>query len=246
MGIGEAHRIDELDEAGGVWAVMHTFKENVQPTAMVHGRGASEMARTTPVKDSSVISTRKPYRKESGIGVLRGNFATNGAVFLLNQVLPSLQVFRGPAAVFEHEIEAATALNNGKVKKGSILVIRGQGPRGGPGLLKLRILPALLQARGWNNLIPLLTDGRLPDSPAGLFISLVSPEGAMAGPLAILKDGDVVDIDISNRQLGLRLTDTDIKVRLARWQAPEPKVRQGFLDRYSRSVSEVHEGAVLK
>jgi len=246
VGVGDAHRIEDLDTAGGVWAIMHALKDHVLPSATVNGRGASELARTSLIKDPKVIAVRKTYRKESGVGVIRGNLSMNGAVFLIGQVPVSLQRFIGPAAVFEQEVDAAKALNEGKVKKGSIIVVRSQGPKGGPGLHKLRILPALLQSRGWNSIFPLLTDGRLPDMPAGLFISLMSPESATPGPLGVLKDGDIITIDIPLRQMGLRLTDTDLRVRLARWQAPASKLTHGFLDRYSRSVSEVSEGAVLK
>ena len=240
------HRIEDLDRAGGVWAILHGFKSLIQPTITVNGRGAMELAKSTGVKDAHVIATGRPIRKKSGIGVLRGNLAPDGAVFLLNQVLPELAQVRGPVAVFDKEIDAAKAVADGEVKKGSILVVRNQGPKGGPGLLKLRILPALLESRGLNKAVPLITDGRLPDSPAGLFISLASPEGAVLSPIGILRTGDVVDIDLDQRRLSLRLTDTDIRLRYARWQAPVVKTQRDFLARYSRSVSPVHEGAVLK
>jgi dihydroxy-acid dehydratase len=246
VGEKEAHRIEDLDRAGGVWAILNTFRDSVLPTTTINGKGASELAKSTVVKDPQVIMSRRPYHKESGVGVLRGNLALNGAVFLLNQVVSELAVAQGPVALFENEIEAAEALCAGRVKKGSLLVVRGQGPRGGPGLHKLRVLPALIQSRGWNKVFPLITDGRLPDTPAGLFVSLVSPESAMNGPMAVLRAGDWIDVDTKARQLSVRLTETDLRVRMARWQSPEPKMKRGFLDRYSRSVSEVHEGAVLK
>lgn len=246
VGEKEPHRIEDLERAGGVWAIMNSIKNFVHPTTTLTGRGASELAKNTQIKDSHVILTKKPYRKQSGVGVLHGNFASNGAVFLLNQVSQDLASFQGPAVVFESEIEAAKSLSAGDIKKGSVIVVRGQGPSGGPGLQKLRILPALLESKGWNKLYPVITDGRLPDTPKGMFISLVSPEGATKGPLAVIKTDDQIGIDIKTRQLSVRLTDTDLRVRLARWQAPEGKLKRGFLDRYSRSVSEVHEGAVLK
>jgi len=247
-GVGEKdpHRIEDLDRAGGVWAVLNVLKDVIHPTTTVCGKGALELARTNISRDPHVILSRKPYHKQSGIGVLKGNLAVKGAMFLLNQVIPELSVFRGPVACFNDEIEAAYALSQGKIKKGTALVIRGQGPRGGPGLHLLRVLPALMHEKGLNNVIPLLTDGRLPDSPAGLFVSLMSPESAVQGPLGVLRDGDIIDINIEERHLGVRLTDTDLKVRMARWQSPEPKTQKGFLSRYSRHVSEVHEGAILK
>jgi len=246
VGEKEPHRIEDLERAGGVWAVMNLFKDGVHPTTTICGRGALDLARSTMVKDPHVILSRKPYQKQSGIGVLRGNLALKGAVFLLNQIGPGLAVFRGPVVCFDKEIEAAQALIRGKVKKGSAVVVKGQGPRGGPGLPILRVLPALMQEKGWNKTIPLITDGRIPDTPQGLFISLLSPEGAVQGPLGVMRDGDVIDVNIEQRQLGIRLTDTDLRVRMARWQSPEPKAQRGFLDRYSRLVSEVHEGAILK
>lgn len=247
-GVGEKqpHSLEDLEKAGGVWAVMNGLRAQVSPTATLSGKGALELAKTTVIKDTQVILAHRPYAKQSGVGVLYGNIAPRGALFLLNQVFPALSTFRGPAAIFESEIDAARALNDGAVKKGSAIVVRGQGPRGGPGLKKLRVLPALLTSRGWNKTIPVVTDGRLPDSPAGLFVSSASPEAAVAGPLAVLKNGDVIEFDTANRRIGARLTDLELRIRISRWQAPDAKGRRGFLERYSRSVSEAHEGAVMK
>lgn len=242
----EPHRLDDLDKAGGVWAVLHGFKASILPNPTVSGKGALELARSTPIKDTHVIQAHRPLRKQSGLGVLKGNLAPTGAAFLLNQVALELAQFRGPAAIFDQEIAAAEAVSRNDVKKGSIIVVRNQGPRGGPGLRKLRILPALLESRGLNKVFPVMTDGRLPDSPAGLFVSFVSPEGALRGPLGILRNGDLIEIDIQTRSLGVRLTETEMQIRYARWQPPEMGSARGFLGRYSRSVSEAHEGAVLK
>lgn len=246
VGEKEPHSIQDLERAGGVWAVMNTFKNHILPGTTVGGKGALELSKSALPKDAQVISTKKPYAKQSGIGILKGNLAPHGAVFLLNQIEPTLQVFRGSVVVFESELTAATAVSQGKIKKGMALVVRGQGPKGGPGLHKLRVLPALLETKGLNTVIPLLTDGRLPDKPKGFFVSLISPEGVAKGALAVLRTGDAIEIDVPSRQLMVRLTDTDMQVRLARWQAPQPKSARGFLDRYSRSVSDIHEGAVLK
>jgi dihydroxy-acid dehydratase len=204
------------------------------------------LARSASVKDPHVISAHRPLAKQSGVGLLNGNLAPRGAAFLINQVYPALTNFHGTAAVFENELDAAKAVAENKVKKAYAIFVRGQGPKGGPGLRKLRILPALLESRGLNKTIPVITDGRLPDTPAGLFISFVSPEGAAAGPLSVLKTGDAVEIDTMARTIRVRLTDMELKIRQTRWQAPDPKANKGFLGRYSRSVSEAHEGAVLK
>lgn len=242
----EPHRIEDLERAGGVWAVMHALKTHVQPNPTISSKGALELAKTTVVKDTHVIAEHRPYHKQSGIGVIKGNLAPRGATFLLNQVPSDLMSVKGPAVIFENEISAAEAVNSNDIKKGSIVVVRNQGPRGGPGLRKLRILPALLQSRGLNKTIPVITDGRFPDSPAGLFISFVSPEGAINGPLGILRNGDLIEIDIQNRSLSVRLTETELQIRSARWQPSETGATKGFLGRYSRLVSEAHEGAVLK
>ncbi len=241
----ESHRLEDLDKAGGVWAILHAVKAQVLPTPTISLKGALELAKTTLVKDPHVIAAHRPFRKQSGIGVLKGNLA-KGAIFLLNQVSTELAQSRGPAVIFENEMLAAEAISQNEVKKGSVIVVRNQGPRGGPGLRKLRILPALLETRGLNKQFPVITDGRLPDSPAGLFISLVSPEGATKGPLGILRNGDVIDIDIQARSLGVRLTETELQIRYARWQPPESASAKGFLGRYSRLVSEAQDGAVLK
>lgn len=248
-GTGEkiAHRIDDLDKAGGVWAVLHSLKAGVSPTTTINGKGASELAKSNPVKDTHIIAQHRPYTKQSGIGVLKGNLAPNGALYILNQAPSTLISFHGPAQVFENEIDAAKFLNETKLKKGGfVLVVRNQGPKGGPGMRKLQILPALLESRELNKTIPILTDGWLPDTPHGLFISAVSPEGAASGPLAVLKTDDMIEIDLSKRVLTARLTDMELRIRMSRWQAPDMKARRGFLDRYSRQVSQAHEGAVLK
>lgn len=246
VGDKDPHRIEDLDKAGGVWAVLSGFKDTILPSTTVNGKGAMELAKSSVVKDPQVINHKKPQNKQSGIGVLRGNIAPQGAMFLLNQSPKELLTFRGPAAVFESEADATTAVSLGKIKKGTAIVVRGLGPRGGPGIHKLRMLPALLEIKGLNTAVAVLTDGRLPDAPEGLFISLVSPEAAVRGALAILRDGDQIEIDVEKRLIIGRLTDTEMQVRLARWQAPASGGRRGFLERYSRSVSDVHEGAVLK
>ena len=240
------NRIEDLDRAGGVWAILHALKSQISPTTTLSGKGAMELAKSSQVKDTHVISVHRPIRKNAGIGILKGNLAPNGSAFLINQVLSDWREFIGPVLIFENEIEAAKAVGAGGVKKGKALVVRGQGPKGGPGLRKLRLLPALLESRGLNKTIPLITDGRLPDTPAGLFISLISPEGVSKGPLSVVKDGDQIELNIDKKLLMVRLTDTELRIRLARWQTPEPKSSKGFLERYSRSVSEVNEGAVLK
>lgn len=242
----EPHRVEDLDKAGGVWAVLSGFKDDILPSTTINGKGAMELAKNAGVKDTQVIAHRRPYHKQSGIGVLKGNLAPQGAVFLLNQVAKELAVFRGSVTVFESEADATNAVSLGKIKKGTAIVVRGLGPRGGPAIHKLRMLPALLEFKGLNTTIPIITDGRLPDAPQGLFVSLVSPEAAVRGALAILRDGDQIEIDIEKRAAIVRLTDTEMQVRLARWQAPALPNRRGFLERYSRSVSDVHEGAVLK
>jgi len=226
--------------------VLNGFKTSVLPSMTISGKGAMELAKSSAIKNTHVISVHRPYHKKSGVGVLKGNLAPKGAVFLLNQVIPELAVVRGPAVIFDQEIDAAEAVHRGEVKKGDVLIVRGQGPRGGPGLRKLRVLPALLESRGLNKVIPAITDGRWPDTPAGLFINFVSPEGVARGPLGILKNGDLIDIDVELRHLGVRLTETEMQIRYARWQAPDQSSQKGFLGRYSRSVSEAHEGAVLK
>lgn len=240
------HRVEDLDRAGGVWAVMHAIRDKVLPTTTINGKGASELAKITDVKEPSVILTHRPYSKQSGVGVLKGNLAPKGAVFLVNQVLMAMSPFRGPVEIFESEIVAAKTISQGKFKKGAAIVVRGQGPKGGPGLRKLRVLPALMESRGLNKTVPLITDGRLPDTPLGIFISVAAPEAAAAGPLAILRSGDQIEIDIEKRFLGVRLTDMEIRLRLSRWQTPAIGTRRGFLERYTRLVSEANEGAVLK
>ena len=239
-----ARKLEDLDRAGGVWAILHALK-TAAPATTVSGKGASELAKLAEVRDGSVISVTRPLAKQAGIGVLRGNLAPKGALYLVNQVPAALAKGEGSALVFEGEVAAAQALSVGKLPKNAVIVVRGQGPRGGPGLRKLRVLPLIMEERGLNKTTPLLTDGRLPDEPAGLFVSAVAPEGAVAGPLGVIRTGDHIAWDLDARRLQVRLTETEIRVRCSRWQAPAAP-RKGFLDRYARLVSDANEGAVLK
>lgn len=237
--------LEELDSAGGVWAVLGMLKDRILPTTTVSGHGALELAKNSSVKDTRIVP-KKPLEKASGLGTLTGSLALRGSFFHRHQVMPSLERIQGPAALFEDERSAVAALHQNKIRKGSVIVVRGQGPRGGPGLRMLRLLPLALELRGWNKIFPVVTDGRLPIKPSGLFVSCVSPESAVSGPLAVMRTGDIVEIDVPARRLNVKLTSTEMQVRLARWRPSEGRGKRDFLERYARCVSEVSEGAVLK
>jgi dihydroxy-acid dehydratase len=245
---GGEHGLGDLHGAGGIPAALACLKGEWSPHSTVSGRGINELAKTARVKDGKVLRARSPYRDAGGLAVLRGNLARQGAIFRRPaEFPPKLQKFSGVARVFDSREDALNALLERKVKKGDLVVVRYEGARGGPGLRPLGLLPRLAAELGLGDGVAFLTDGTWDAAlPSGLAVELATPEATEGATLSILRDGDRVDVDLVSRQVNAHLTETDTKIRLARWQAPASRARNGYLARYARSVSPALEGAVLR
>ncbi|PIZ13253.1 MAG: dihydroxy-acid dehydratase, partial [Elusimicrobia bacterium CG_4_10_14_0_8_um_filter_37_32] len=204
-----------------------------------------DMAKSGEVTDKNIIRMSEPYSKEGGIAILFGNLCPDGAVVKQSAVSQSMMKFSGKAHVFESEEDAMKDILGKKIKKGEVIVIRYEGPGGGPGMREMLGPTSALQGMGLANSVALITDGRFSGGTRGPCIGHVSPEAAEGGPIAIIRSGDVITIDIPRRQLIVRLTDIEIKTRLAKWYAPPLKFKVGYLARYAQQVTSASRGAVL-
>jgi len=240
------HYMEDLEHAGGIAAVLSAVKSKLVSNLTVSGKNILEIAKEAEILDKDVIRAHKPYHKEGGIAILKGNIAPDGCVVKQAAVSEKMKVFQGPARVFDSEETAMAAILSKKIKKGEVIVIRYEGPKGGPGMREMLGPTSALEGMGMLESVALLTDGRFSGGTRGPCIGHISPEAAEGGPIAALRDGDVIMIDIPKRQLSVRLTDTDINVRLAKWTAPPNKFKFGYLSRYAKLVSSASTGAILK
>jgi dihydroxy-acid dehydratase len=240
------HYMEDLDHAGGISAVLSAVKKKLVPSPTLSGENIIEIAAKSRVLDTDIIRERTPYHKEGGIAILKGNIAPDGSVVKQAAVSDKMKVFSGPARVFDSEETAMTAIMNKKIKKGSVIVIRYEGPKGGPGMREMLSPTSAIQGMGLADSVALITDGRFSGGTRGPCIGHVSPEAADGGPIAALKDGDVITIDIPRRSLSVRLTENEINVRLSAWKKPPCKIKKGYLTRYAAQVTSASKGAVLK
>jgi dihydroxy-acid dehydratase len=244
------HFIQDLDEAGGIPAVMAELaKKNLLhldlPT--VSGRKAGDIIEGRGVTRPDVIrSVEDPYSPSGGIAILRGNLAPGGAVVKKAGVEPEMLVHSGPARVFNSEEEAVEAINGKKILKGDVIVIRYEGPRGGPGMREMLTPTATVMGMGLDKDVALITDGRFSGATRGASIGHVSPEAADGGPIAAVRDGDIIDIDIPGNSINVRLDAGEIEARMKEWVRPEPRVTKGYLARYAGLVTSASTSAVLK
>jgi dihydroxy-acid dehydratase len=240
------HYMEDLENAGGIPAVLSAIKQKLVSNLTVSGKNILEIAKESEILDKDVIRIHKPYHKEGGIAILKGNLSPDGCVVKQAAVSEKMKVFQGPARIFDSEEAAMIAILSKKIKKGEVIVIRYEGPKGGPGMREMLGPTSALEGMGMLDSVALLTDGRFSGGTRGPCIGHISPEAAEGGPIAAIRDGDIIIIDIPKRQLNVRLTDTDINVRLAKWTAPQNKFKFGYLSRYSKLVSSANTGAVLK
>ncbi len=244
------HFIQDLDEAGGIPAVMAELsKKNLLHLGLptVAGRTAGEIMDGRAVQRPEVIrSVEDPYSPSGGIAILRGNLAPGGAVVKKAGVDPEMLVYSGPARVFDSEEEAVGALNGGMINKGDVIVIRYEGPRGGPGMREMLTPTATVMGMGLDRDVALITDGRFSGATRGASIGHVSPEAADGGPIAAVREGDIIDIDIPGNSINVRLGVSELEARMKDWKRPEPKVKKGYLVRYAGLVTSASTGAVLK
>ncbi len=241
------HRVEDLDLAGGIPAVMHELGGLLKLGAKtVSGRSIGEIARRATVRDREVIRPlSKPYAATGGITILFGNLAPDGAVVKSAAVAPEMLVHRGPARVFDSEEEATAAIMKGHFKSGEVIVIRYEGPKGGPGMREMLAATSLLSGMGMDREVALVTDGRFSGGTRGAAIGHVSPEAAERGPIAALQNGDIIKIDIPRHELEVELSSEEIRRRLALLPSFEPRIKSGYLKRYSDSVRSASAGAVF-
>lgn len=246
---GLRHHIQDLDEAGGVHAVISALIKRgmIDGTAMtVTGETVAENAAAAKNRRPDVIRDEKPYHEEGGLAILFGNLAPGGAVVKQSAVEPEAWVFSGPARVFDGEPAAVEALMAKQINKGDVIVIRYEGPRGGPGMREMLTATATVSGMGWGKDVALITDGRFSGATRGAAIGHVSPEGADGGPIGLIREGDIIKIDIPNKKLDVEISDEEMAQRRAAWTAPEPKIKNGYLTRYAKSVQSAGHGAVVK
>jgi len=241
------HFMEDLEFAGGIPAVLKRLKSKLNNTLNVSGEKAFEIAAQAEISDEDVIRPfNKAYHKEGGLAILFGNLAPDGAIVKQAAVNQKMMKFSGTARVFNQEEEAMQAILNNKIKPGNVIVIRYEGPAGGPGMREMLAPTSAIVGMGLTDSVALITDGRFSGGTKGPCIGHVSPEAKAGGPIAILKDGDVITIDIPNRKIDVKLTKQEIERRLKAWSPIPPKIRTGYLSRYSRLVTSADKGAVLK
>ena len=243
---GDYH-IEDLGSAGGITAVMNELKELLNLESLtVSGKSIGQIVADSQPADNRVIrSVAQAYSAKGGIAVLFGNLAPDGAVVKRSAVAPEMMAHRGPARVFDSEEAATRAIMDGGIKAAEVLVIRYEGPKGGPGMREMLTPTSLLSGMGRDREVALITDGRFSGATRGAAIGHVSPEAASKGPIAALKDGDIIRIDIANYRLEVELSDKEIHERLANLTEFEPKVKSGYLRYYAEKVGPASTGAVF-
>ncbi|MFR2888222.1 dihydroxy-acid dehydratase [Clostridium butyricum] len=242
--------IERLYEAGGIQAVLSELSKKVElnlDCITVTGKTLGENIEGASVQDYEVIRPiDNPYSETGGIAILRGNLAPEGAVVKRAAVLPQMLVHEGPAKVFNSEEEANAAIFDKKINAGDVIVIRYEGPKGGPGMREMLQATAAIAGMKLDDSVALITDGRFSGATRGASIGHVSPEAAAGGVIGLLKDGDIISIDINNNKLEVKLRDEELEERRKNFKPLEAKVKEGYLARYAKLVSSAAEGAILK
>jgi len=242
------HLLQDLDNAGGVPAVL---KAGIDANLIDGGamtitmKTIAENVKDKKILDKDVIRIDNPYSKEGGLMVLKGNLAPLGSVIKSAGVKPEMWVHKGPARVYNSELEAKAALEVGKINKGDVIVVRYEGPKGGPGMQEMLAITARIVGMDLDKDIALITDGRFSGASRGGVIGHISPEAALGGPIAIVEEGDIIEINLYNRSLNLLVDEDELKARKERWTPPAPKVKKGWLAQYAQLVGPVSKGAPL-
>ena len=242
--------MEDLNEAGGVYAVMKQLADAglLNTDCMtVTGKTIGENIANSVNKNPEVIRPMdNPYSKTGGLAVLKGNLAPDGSVVKRSAVVDEMMVHEGPARVFECEEDAIEAIKGGKIVAGDVVVIRYEGPKGGPGMREMLNPTSAIAGMGLGSSVALITDGRFSGASRGASIGHVSPEAAVGGPIALIEEGDIIQIDIPALSLNVKVSDEEMEARRAKWQPREPKVNTGYLKRYASMVTSGNRGAVLE
>ncbi|MCH5342520.1 MAG: dihydroxy-acid dehydratase [Acetatifactor sp.] len=242
--------MEDLNEAGGVYAVMNelTKKNLLNLDCMtVNGTTIGENIKNCVNKDPEVIRpVENPYSETGGIAILRGNLAPDSGVVKRSAVVPEMLVHEGPARVFDCEEDAIDAIKGGKIVAGDVVVIRYEGPKGGPGMREMLNPTSAIAGMGLGSSVALITDGRFSGASRGASIGHVSPEAAVGGPIALVEEGDIIRINIPENKLDVLVSDEELSARRAKWQPREPQITTGYLSRYRELVTSGNRGAVLE
>ena len=242
--------IEDLNEAGGVYAVMNELnKKGLLHTdcMTVTGKTVGENIKDCVNLNPEVIRPiDNPYSQTGGLAVLKGNLAPDGGVVKRSAVVEEMMVHEGPARVFDCEEDAIAAIKGGKIVEGDVVVIRYEGPKGGPGMREMLNPTSAIAGMGLGSSVALITDGRFSGASRGASIGHVSPEAAVGGPIALIEEGDIISIDIQNLKLEVKVSDEEMQARKANWQPRQPKVTTGYLARYAAMVTSGNRGAILE
>jgi dihydroxy-acid dehydratase len=239
--------MEDLEYAGGIPGVLHSLKDKLLNAETVNGRNIRDIAKDGIIFDPNIIRNHdNPFHKEGGIAVLKGNIAPDGCVVKQTAVSEKAMRITGAAKVFDCEEDAMKAIMDRKVKSGDVVVIRYEGPKGGPGMREMLSPTSALTGMGLSDSVALITDGRFSGGTQGPCIGHISPEAMEGGPIALIKDGDIIEIDIPGRKINVRLSESELAKRRSEWKMPEPKTKTGWLARYARFVTSANTGAVLK
>jgi len=244
------HHLEDLNEAGGVYGIMKelTGKSLIRKACMtVAGKKLSDLLKAAEVTDREVIrSVDSPYHEKGGLAVLEGSLAPQGSIVKRIGVSEKIWRFKGKARVFESEEEAGKAIMAGRITAGDAVIIRYEGPKGGPGMREMLTPTSILAGRGLDTACALITDGRFSGGTRGLCIGHVSPEAAEGGPIALVKDGDGIEIDLVKKTIELKVDKTEMEKRRKAWKRPKPKITGGYMARYARMVTGAAGGAVFR
>ena len=242
--------MEDLNEAGGIYAVMNELnKKGLLYTDLmtVTGKTVGENIKNCVNKDTETIRPiDNPYSETGGIAVLKGNLAPDSGVVKRSAVVPEMMVHEGPARVFDCEEDAIEAIKGGKIVAGDVVVIRYEGPKGGPGMREMLNPTSAIAGMGLGSSVALITDGRFSGASRGASIGHVSPEAAVGGPIALVEEGDIIKINIPENKLELAVSDEEMAERKAKWQPRAPKITTGYLARYASMVTSGNRGAILE
>ncbi len=247
---GGSHHLEDLNRAGGISAVLKELSGAGlinDECITVTGKTVGENTGDKMILDNNVIrSVNNPYHSQGGLAVMFGNLAPDGCVVKQSAVLDEMLCHEGPARVFDSEEDAGKAIMKGKIKKGDVIVIRYEGPMGGPGMREMLTPTSAIAGMKLDAHVALLTDGRFSGGTRGAAIGHISPEAMQGGPIAIIQEGDLISIDIPGKNITLKVSEEEIQNRLSKWSPPEPKITHGYMARYARMVSSASDGAVFK
>lgn len=244
---GGEYFMEDLDAAGGMGAVFKRLMKRLNNVITVSGKYVHQIASIAPLYDEDVIRRlNNPYHEEGGMAILKGNLSPNGAVIKQSAVSKKMHHFSGGARCFNSEEEAMQAILDNKIKKGEVIVIRYEGPKGGPGMREMLSPTSAVVGMGLSEHVALITDGRFSGGTRGPCVGHIAPEAQVGGVIALIRDGDQITLDITKRKLELKVSQKELKDRRDKWIPPQPKIRDGYLSRYAKLVSQADEGAVFK